>query len=159
MMGWREYAKQAQGAGDKRDTRDASPVIGPNVSNVPNVLRIPSLDPISVQREWRGELAKLEDGKPLHDYSPGRWRVLVDDACWLFNEFGDQAAFNGWSTADLFGRWPGHHDGWGGLADRLRGARDLKMGADVATWRGRFRVEQYPRGCFPDLKPFWERGE
>ncbi|MCP5389167.1 MAG: hypothetical protein H6915_05320 [Novosphingobium sp.] len=110
----------------------------------------------AIQREWRAHLSRLDDASPLHDYSPRRWWVLVDDACWLFNEFGAQAAFNGWSTADLFGRWPGHHDGWGGIADRLRGARDLKMGADVATWRGRFRVEQYPRKCFPDLKPFWE---
>ena len=63
-----------------------------------------------------------------------RWGQLIGDADWLLDNFGEQAARDGWSALDLFGVLPGR-DGWGGIADRLSASRSLVMSADRAAWR------------------------
>ncbi|MDE2303229.1 MAG: hypothetical protein KGK11_11800, partial [Sphingomonadales bacterium] len=69
--------------------------------------------------------------------------------------FAVAAAATGWSAADLFGICPDKPH-WGGIADRLRGARSLAIGADVASWRHGGIAEQYARGVCPWLAPLWE---
>jgi hypothetical protein len=93
----------------------------------------------------------------MQGLAPLRWRQLIEDADWLLVNFGQQALRDGWSVGELFGRWP-DKDGWGGLADRLRGARSLKMTADRAHWRRMFSgsPDQLNRTTYPDLQPLWE---
>jgi hypothetical protein len=84
-----------------------------------------------------------------------RWQTLYDDAVWLLEGFGEQAARDGWSSADLFGLWPSKPH-WGGIADRLRGSRSLVMDADRASWRLFGAVERFNRGSYPELRAFWD---
>lgn len=107
---------------------------------------------------WRGGLARLAVTEPLHRLDARRWGQLLDDADWLLDGFGQQAARDGWSAADLFGVLP-DHDAWGGVADRLRGSRSLVMTADLACWR---RVvsrtpDSFARGAsaMPQLVSLW----
>jgi hypothetical protein len=105
----------------------------------------------------QAELGKLHPAAHLHGIEAKRWRQLIEDAGWLFANFGQQALRDGWKVGELFGRWP-EKDGWGGLADRLRGSRSLKMTADRAHWRSLFGSvpEQFNRTTYPDLLPLWE---
>jgi hypothetical protein len=61
------------------------------------------------------------------------WQRACDDACWIYENFASRAARDGWSAHDLFGVLP-WHPGWGGLCDRLQGARDLEMVGPKAKW-------------------------
>lgn len=167
-MGWRELAKDTQGAGHVRHNRHDSPSDGPNVPIVPIVPGSPPLDPVRALKRCQGELAALDPAAPLHGLDAGRWRQLLADAGWLLDQFAGQAFRDGWSVPDLFGLWrlPNCHDvvtkdAWGGIADRLQGSRSLVMGSDRARWRRMFTGEpdQFARGTYPDLKPLWGRPE
>lgn len=145
MASWRDVARSVreQEGGDNRDDRDSSSVSSPIVPIVPNV----PANPMRTLREWSAALAGLDLKSPLHGLSIGRWGVLVDDAHWLLEHFGQQTAADGWSAADLFSVMHGR-DVWGGIADRLCGSRSLVISADRAAWR---RVvnnepETYARG-------------
>ena len=105
--------------------------------------------------QWKVRLASLDPCQPPKGWSMRRWQMIYDDAEWLLDKFGDQAARDGWSAADLFGLWP-DKPGWGGIADRLRGSRSLVLTADRAHWRSWGQVEMFNRGSYPDLRPFWE---
>lgn len=153
-MGWRDYAERVQSGGDKRDNRDISSDAGAFVPNVPNVPAALPLDPKGLQRV-RASLGGLDAGSPLHGLPADRWRQLIDDAEWLAETFGTQAARDGWSAADLFGRWPGL-DGMGGIADRLSSSRSLVMSADKAVWRIGSVTFSYNRGSY-DLPLIWTR--
>jgi hypothetical protein len=156
MSTWRQYAERVQRGNDgrdNRDDRDDSPQNGPNGPIVPNV----PLDPIRMARAWKAGLESVDPRQPMHGMALGRWHTVCDDAVWLFGNFGQQAARDGWSTADLFGLWP-DKPAWGGVSDRLRGSRSLMMTADRACWRDLLtdQPDQYARGVYPDLRPFWE---
>lgn len=112
-------------------------------------------NPQSVLRTWQNGLNSLDPRVPLHGIAKQRWHNLYDDAVWLAENFAVQAARDGWSTADLFGLWPDKAH-YGGLADRLRGSRSLVMTADRACWRSWGRVEQFKRGAYMKLRPFWD---
>ena len=154
MSTWRQFAEQVQrgdGVGDKRDDRDTSSDPSPSVPNVPSV----PLDPSRTLKRWRVALVGLDPAQPLGGIEAGRWRMLCQDAAWLFRSFGEQAARDGWDTSDLFGLWPGKPL-WGGVVDRLRGSRSLVLAGDRASWRSFGVVEGFNRGSYPDLSPFWE---
>lgn len=121
----------------------------------------------------RKALAALDPAKPLHGLDAARWRQLLDDSGWLLEHFAPQAFRGGWTVGELFGLWwcPGIEPqaplgpvarelkpAWGGIADRLQGARSLKMTADRAHWRRMFTAEpdQFNRTAYPDLRPLWE---
>ncbi len=107
-------------------------------------------------REWRGHLARLNLCRAPNGWHINRWHQLCDDACWLLSHFGEQAARDGWSSADLFGLWlRSNKPHWGGIADRLQGSRSLVMDADRAHWRAWGQIERFNRGSYPDLRPFW----
>lgn len=154
MSTWRQFAEQVQrgeGGGDTRDDRDSSPVLPPNVPNVPSV----PLDPSRALKRWQTGLVGLDPYHPLNGIDLRRWRVLCEDAAWLFRSFGEQAARDCWTAADLFGlRACKPH--FGGLVDRLRGSRSLVLTEDRACWRSFGVVEAFNRGSYPDLLPFWE---
>lgn len=147
MSNWRALADKALGKTESENTRDnsnASPPSGPFVPTVPSV---PPLDPVRALKAWRSSLSAIDIDTPRHDLTRLRWGQLIENANWLMEHFGTQAARDGWSEADLFSVMPGR-DGWGGIADRLCGSRSLVMSADRAAWR---RVingepESYARG-------------
>lgn len=159
MSGWRDVARSVreQEGWDNRDDRDKMPGSEPIGAIVPNV----PANPARTFREWSAALARLDLKSPLHGLTRSRWGHLVDDADWLLEHFGQQAAREGWSALDLFGVLPGR-DAWGGIADRLRSSRSLVMSADRAAWR---RVingapETYARGMGELVKHvlLWEPG-
>lgn len=84
--------------------------------------------------DWRAGLASLNLAKPPDGLEPERWGQLLVDARWLARWHGEAASALGWTASDLFGldatRW-----GWGGLADRLAGARHVALTDTVAHWR------------------------
>ena len=156
MAGWRDVARSVreQEGWDNRDDRDKLPCSEPIGAIVPKV----PANPARTFREWSAALARLDLKSPMHGLPVGRWGVLVEDADWLLEHFGPQAAADGWSAADLFSVLPGR-DGWGGIADRLRGSRSLVMSADRAAWRhvANGEPETYARGMGDLVKqvPLW----
>lgn len=103
----------------------AVPVSSPIVPGVVRSLR---------SSEWLPALAAIDLCKPAAGMAAERWAQLVEDARWIASAHGTVAAALGWRASDLFGIDPAH-DGWGGLVDRLAGARVLKLTANVAHWR------------------------
>ena len=59
----------------------------------------------------------------------------------IYENFASRAVRDGWSAHDLFGVHPSR-PGWGGLCDRLAGARNLKMEGERAAW-SRFGVRDW----------------
>jgi hypothetical protein len=114
----------------------------------------------AILREWHGHLSMLDDCAAPLGFMLNRWQLLCDDACWIYENFASGAVRNGWSANDLFGVLP-WHPGWGGLCDRLAGARNLKMDQDRAAW-SQFGVRDWTcRGAGDDLVssglvPIWE---
>ncbi len=83
---------------------------------------------------WRGDLNRVDPATAPHGFSPERWSELVEDARWLTDRHGASAAALGWTASDLFGL-DDTLDGWGGLVDRLRGARRVTFTDTIAHWR------------------------
>lgn len=87
----------------------------------------------STLRQWHRWLSPLDEHAPPTGFDPERWRVLKDDGWWIYECFASQAVHTGWSALDLFGVLPADHK-LGGLVARLQGARNLKMGGQIAKW-------------------------
>lgn len=136
MSRWRDVANRLreEGGRDKRDNWDDSPISSPIAPNVPIVPRVSS-QPANGPGIWAARLNALDLRRPPALFAPERWRVLVEDARWLAFTHGKAAAALGWAASDLFGIDP-TLAGWGGLADRLQGARGLTLTENVAHWRG-----------------------
>jgi hypothetical protein len=133
MGSWRKTAetmRQGEAARHNRHDRHDSPSNAPNVPIVPNV----PADPARTLKRWRAELESLDWSAPRFGLHLHRWQRVLEDSGWLLDRFGEQAARDGWSECDLFGVLPGK-DAWGGVADRLRAARSLKMTTERACWR------------------------
>lgn len=75
-------------------------------------------------REWFARLSALDVYEPPEDFDQRRWGMLLDDACWLYSTHASRLVRHGWSAMDLFAVIPSQR-GWGGLADRIRGARNV----------------------------------
>ncbi len=99
-------------------------------SNPRALLPVTALDPIA----WVTALSSFEASRPPGGIALDRWRILLADARWLARSHGEAAAAFGWSASGLFGIDP--MPGWGGVADRLEGARCLAFTASVAHWQG-----------------------
>ncbi len=104
---------------------------------------------------WQRNFTRLDPCQPHEGFTMRRWQQLYDDSLWMLETHGVYAAKCGWTAADLFGLWPDKPH-WGGIADRLRGARSLVMDADRASWRSWGQVERFNRSSYPHLRPFWE---
>src|SRR5207302_6721490 len=92
------------------------------------------LAPSLILREWHGHLVAIDPCRPPEGWTMDRWQTLCDDAYWIYEKYAPRAVRDGWSSADLFGLWPGVPH-LGGLADRLKGSRSLVLTADRACWR------------------------
>jgi len=90
-------------------------------------------NPTAILRDWHARLRVLDVYAPPEGMDAKRWAQAVDDACWIYTNFASRAVRDGWSALDLFGMHPTVCGG-GGLCDRLRSARNLKMDADRAVW-------------------------
>ena len=155
MSTWRQLAdrvKSENRAGANRDEWDISHEKGTIGANVPTV----PLDPSRALIAWRSGLASIDPRQPIAGYEVEVWHSLCEDAAWLLREFGERAARDGWTSADLFGIWPDKPH-WGGIADRLTGSRSLVLSADRAHWRSLGQIERYNRGSYPRLALMWER--
>lgn len=152
MSRWRDLASKLrdEGGGDNRDNRDNSPSLPPNVPNVSIVPAVPSHP-----SAWTSALRSVDRCSPGWGLHPDRWVQLVDDARWLASAHGKAAAALGWTASDLFGIEPGR-DGWGGLADRLEGARSIKLTANLAQWRGDECVGWLWRQSLTDKPVLWQ---
>lgn len=148
-MSWRTEVERSLRGEDKRDARVTRAALDPNVPSVPA--------PVNLFRSWRAALSTLSLDNPLHDIDPARWRALLDGAAWLVWHFGEQAARDGWTTADIFGLWP-NKPKWGGLVDRMGWARNLKLTDTTAAWSLSGATETFHRGGYPELEPFWNAG-
>lgn len=94
---------------------------------------LPARDPSATLREWHSGLAPLDFDSAPEGFTLNRWRELHGDSWWIYENFAAQAVRDGWSAHDLFGvHVP--RPGWGGLCDRLQGARNLKIAGPRAVW-------------------------
>lgn len=159
MSRWRELATtlRENGGGDERDIRDDSPLSSPIVPNVPIVLGVSSR-PTDGPSVWAAQLNALDLRQPPTRFAAERWSVLVEDARWLAFTHGQAAAALGWCASDLFGVDP-TLDGWGGLADRLHGARALTFTENVAHWRGEDCVGWLWRCSLTEKPLIWWAGQ
>lgn len=139
-MGWREYAREIQEGGDNRDDRDISPA----------PRQVAEATAIGLLRTWHGRLNGVDQMTAPSGWEPGRWATLIDASLWLYENYASQAVRGGWTDLDLFGVL--HKPGRGGLADRLEGARNLKLSDDRAVWSSRGVRETFARGYGDDLK-------
>ena len=144
MSRWREVARQRlateTGYANSAISADSS-IIGPNGTNGANgangtgpTTTFQTKITLTTPKAWRSALGTLSPSCPLGCMAMGRWRMLLADAQWLAREHGDLAAKLGWTASDLFGLHS--YAGWGGVADRLQGARDLRFDERFVDWFG-----------------------
>lgn len=88
--------------------------------------------PANDPAQWAAALASLDASRTPGGIDRERWRTLLADARWIARHHTETAAAFGWTASDLFGIDP--LPGWGGVADRLKGARRLAFTARVAHW-------------------------
>lgn len=103
---------------------------------------------------WQDALARLDAAMPAPGYAPERWWQLVEDARWLADRHGRAAAALGWTASVLFGL-DATLDGWGGVADRLRGARRVAFTDRLAHWRGEELEGWLWRRTLRPMAPLW----
>lgn len=165
MSGWRQLAESIRqsGGGGTIGTIGTKPPADPSIVPIVPIVPGVSIEPAKVLKEWREGLSCLDvhavpEGIDRHD-----WWQKCDDAFWIYNNFAPRAVRDGWSANDLFGVMP-IRPGWGGLCDRLRGARNLKMAGQKAIW-SRWGVPDWSCAGSGDalvgsgLLPIWELGK
>lgn len=150
MSGWRARAEKVLKGEDVRDIRDNSPVSAPNVPIVPIV---PA--PKTLLREWVSSVSALDPRKPLAGHDARGWFNLVECSVWWLDNFGWQAALDGWQTHDVFGVIPGS-PGAGGLIDRLGTSRPLVMEGRRSRWRSFGVAMKYNAGAYKHMPLFWD---
>jgi len=116
---------------------DPAPTLAPLAPLALSPASIPKMDAKAAPADpawWQAALARLDAATAPEGLTPARWRELVEDARWLADLHGGSAAALGWNASDLFGL-DDRLDGWGGLADRMRGARRMTLTDGLARWR------------------------
>lgn len=159
-MSWRDLARQLRsdkGGEDIRDNRDKMAGWCTNVPNLPIVpvaLPRPAPAPRNRPAGWAAALAEINPEQPPNGFPLGWWRTLHSDCLWLCGHHAEAAASLGWSAGDLFG--VAERPGWGGLADRLEGARCVVLIETIGTWRGDGLAGRLWRQTLPAMPPIWE---
>ncbi|WP_324740123.1 hypothetical protein U8326_10110 [Tsuneonella sp. CC-YZS046] len=103
-------------------------------------------NPVGVLRDWHDRLSGLDMAVPPAGVSAGWWARTVSDAHWIYENFASRAVRDGWSAHDLFGVLPSK-PAWGGIVDRLRGARDLEITDCRAFWTHAGHPGQFNKGA------------
>ncbi|MEM1051161.1 MAG: hypothetical protein AAGI28_03620 [Pseudomonadota bacterium] len=101
-------------------------------------------------------MSALDPRKPQAGHDARRWFNLVECSAWWLENFGRQAALDGWDSVSVFGVIPG--ETWaGGLIDRLGTSRTLVMDGRRSRWRSFGGVVmKYNAGAYAYLPLFWE---
>lgn len=131
MSGWRQFAESIR-QDDADGAEGGSPEDRTIVPIVPIVPQAPT-NPAAILWEWHGHLVAIDDCNAPAGFSIMWWQQACDDARWIYENFASRAMWDGWSAHDLFGVLP-WFPGWGGLCDRIKGARNLKMAGQRAIW-------------------------
>lgn len=105
--------------------------------------------------QWQTALASIDAAIAPQALTRVRWRQLLDDARWLADQHGPSASALGWTASDLFGV-DDILDGWGGLADRLRGARRAKFTDTIVRWRSDHEDGWLWRRTLRPMRTIWE---
>jgi hypothetical protein len=106
---------------------------------------------------WCASFNALKPRRPAPGIEMGRWQTLFDCGYWWLQNFGAQAARDGWQTGDVFGIRAGYPM-QGGLVDQLGDCRSLLMSDGGARWRTWGSARTWAAGCCPHLAPFWAGG-
>jgi hypothetical protein len=102
-------------------------------------------------REWHARLSQLDVYEPPEGFDKMRWGTLLHDCWWLYETHASRLVRDGWTAADLFLVLPSQR-GWGGLADRLQGARNVLFDdRGLAHWRRRGEKFSVGRGIGESL--------
>lgn len=133
MSGWRQFAESIQHGDVAAAEVAGAPEDRTFVPFVPIVPKAPLLNPARALRDWHDHLVAIDDCRVPAGQSIMWWQQACDDARWIYENFASRAVRDGWSAHDLFGVLP-WHPGWGGLCDRIKGARNLKMEGQRAAW-------------------------
>lgn len=147
-------ASVATVAGTSVKTENANPAEPP--ATLATVATLPEAR--DVQRTldgWCGAFNGLSPLRPAPVFTMGRWQTLYDCTQWWLENFARRAAWEGWSTGDVFGIRPGYPTR-GGLIDQLGDNRSLVMADGGARWRSWGIMSSYAAGCSPHLEPFWK---
>jgi hypothetical protein len=103
---------------------------------------------------WGRRIAPLGLNDAPSGFDLERWGTLLADARWLAEVHGETAAKLGWTASDLFGLDP--QPGWGGLADRLDGARQVNLTDQLARWRSGAAIGWLRRLALRPMRTIWE---
>ena len=104
---------------------------------------------------WVLTVSGLDPREPQAGHDPKRWYNLLATSIWWLENFGRQAAVDGWQTHDVFGVIPGD-PGAGGLIDRLGTSRSLVMEGRRSRWRAFGVPMKLNAGAYAHLPAFWE---
>jgi hypothetical protein len=92
----------------------------------------------NVPREWAEGLARLIVAQPIDGFSAQRWRQVIDDGGRFLDQWGSEAARQGWRAVDVFGAIPAapaaRYDGMG-LALLINGGTVERITGTTATIR------------------------
>lgn len=154
MNSWREVARAVRESEETRDNRDIRDNRAESGANVPNVPNVPA-NPARELKLWHSRLSAVDEFTSPVGITLKQWLDLVDDACWIYEEYGSQAIRYGWSALDLFGVRVGYPC-TGGLADRLGGARNLLLDRRLAVWSVFGDRRQLSAPCGDGLTLLWE---
>lgn len=117
----------------------------------------PRLQSVITPRDWPHVLADMDACLPIEGYDPERWKQVLEDARWFAGKHGMAASALGWTASDLFG-FDGR-DGWGGVVDRLEGARRIILSDTVARWKNDDCEGWLWRASLPQRAPIWAYGK
>lgn len=172
MSRWRQFARALKErteahavSADCADSSPNRPPIGTNGTNgakaVSQFSPLPPVTnpaaPLADPAAWSAALATIDASRPPAGFDCDHWRNLLADAQWLSRQHGRAAAALGWDASALFGIGP--RIGWGGLADRLEGARNLVLTDRVAHWRGADLEGWLWRESMRPMRTLWAEAE
>lgn len=112
-------------------------------------------NPSAVLQDWHKHLSAVDQLVTPEHWTLDAWLKLTDTAFWLYENHASYAVRNGWTALDLFGIREGMPK-FGGLADLLDGARNLKLVGGKAYWShfgARFNIGV---GIGPGCTLLWE---
>lgn len=88
--------------------------------------RIPENYAKALLGDWHRHLSALDPYDAPDGFTLNCWAVLVHDCWWLYETHASRLVRDGWTAMDLFTVIPSQR-GWGGLADRIQGARNVLL--------------------------------